>query len=350
MKTNGDDIAEALYLMGVKPIWLSSGDRVIGLEVIPHEELKRPRIDVTLRITGLFRDTFPILIKLLEEAVNLVSQLDESEEINYIKKNINEDIGQLLEEGYSIEESQKLSKMRVFGCPPGTYGAGVGVLIYSKQWNTGEDLGKTYINWSSYAYNSDYHGKKVENIFTQRVKKSEITVKNESSVEIDMLESDDYFVYHGGLIAAVKYASKKNPNSYTGNSNNPERIKIKNLKEETARIMRARILNPKWFNGLKRHGYKGAQEISGAMDIFFGWDATAEIAEDWMYDRITETFVENKENREWIEEYNPHAVLNIAERLLEANQRNMWSASQEKLEVLRKIYLSIEGDVEAYEE
>lgn len=350
MKTNGDDIAEALYLMGVRPIWLNSGDRVIGLEVIPYEELKRPRIDVTLRITGLFRDTFPILIKLLEEAVNLVSQLDESNEINYIKKNMNEEISQLLKEGYSLEEAQKLSKMRVFGCPPGSYGAGVGVLIYSKEWKTQEDLGRAYINWSSYAYGGDYHGKKVENIFIQRMKKSEITVKNESSVEIDMLESDDYFVYHGGLVAAVKYASGNNPKSYSGDTSNPERVKVKTIKEETARIMRSRILNPKWLEGLKRHDYKGAQEISSMVDIFFGWDATAKTGEDWMYDKISEKYIENEENREWIKQNNPHAVINITERLLEANKRNMWNASKEKLEILKKIYLNIEGDIEAYEE
>lgn len=350
MKTNGDDIAEALYLMGVRPIWLNNGDRVIGLEAIPYEELKRPRIDVTLRITGLFRDTFPVLIRLVEEAVNLVSQLDEAEEINYIRKNMNEEVKELLEQGYSLEESEKLSKMRIFGCPPGTYGAGVGVLIYSKQWKTREDLGKAYINWSSHAYGRNYHGEKVENIFSQRLKKSEITVKNESSVEIDMLESDDYFVYHGGLVAAIKYVSGKMPRSYSGDTSNPERTKLKSIKEETARIMRSRILNPKWFEGLKRHGYKGAQEVSGAVDIVFGWDATAEVVEDWMYEKITETYIENKENREWMEQHNPHAVLNISERLLEANQRNMWNASQEKLDLLRKIYLNIEGDVEAYEE
>ncbi|WP_294663469.1 cobaltochelatase subunit CobN, partial [uncultured Fusobacterium sp.] len=350
MKTNGDDIAEALYLMGVRPIWLNNGDRVIGLEVIPYEELKRPRIDVILRITGLFRDTFPILIRLLEEAVNLVSQLDEPEEINYIRKNMNEEIEELLKEGYQLSEAEHISKMRVFGCPPGTYGAGVGVLINSKEWETREDLGKAYINWSSHAYGSSYHGTKVEKIFTKRMAKSEITVKNESSVEIDMLESDDYYTYHGGLVAAVKCASGKDPRSYSANASDPESTKIKSLKEETAKIMRSRILNPKWFEGLKRHGYKGAQEVSFMVDIFFGWDATSEIAEDWMYDKITEKYIENEENREWIKENNPHAVMNIAEKLLEANQRNMWSASPEKLESLRKIYLSIEGDVEAYEE
>ncbi|WP_462425554.1 cobaltochelatase subunit CobN [Fusobacterium varium] len=350
MKTNGDDIAEALYLMGVRPIWLNNGDRVIGLEVIPYEELKRPRIDVTLRITGLFRDTFPILIRLLEEAVNLVSQLDENDDINYIRKNMNEEIARLLEEGYKLSEAEHMSKMRVFGCPPGTYGAGVGVLINSKEWETREDLGKAYINWSSYAYGSSYHGTKVENIFTERMKKSEITVKNESSIEIDMLESDDYYTYHGGLVAAVKYARGKDPQSYSADASDPESTKIRNLKEETAKIMRSRILNPKWFEGLKRHGYKGAQEVSFMVDIFFGWDATSEIAEDWMYDKITEKYIENEENREWIKQNNPHAVMNIAEKLLEASQRNMWNASSEKLESLRKIYLSIEGDIEAYEE
>ncbi|WP_294703251.1 cobaltochelatase subunit CobN [uncultured Fusobacterium sp.] len=350
MKTYGDDIAEALYLMGVKPVWLNNGDRVIGLEVIPYEELKRPRIDVTFRITGLFRDTFPILIKLLEEAVNLVSQLDEDENINYLKKSINKDMKKLIEEGCNAKEAEQKAKMRIFGCPPGTYGAGVGVLINSQKWETREDLGKAYVNWSSHAYGKDYHGIKVENIFIERMKNTQVTIKNESSVEIDMLESDDYYTYHGGLVAAVKYASGKNPQSYSGDASDPNKTKIRNLKEETARIMRARILNPKWFDGLKRHGYKGAQEVGFMVDIFFGWDATSEIAEDWMYDRITETYIENEKNREWIKNSNPHALMNMAERLLEANQRNMWNASKEKIDALQKIYLDIEGDIEDYED
>ncbi len=350
IKTNGDDIAEALYLMGVKPVWLNNGDRVIGLEAIPYEELKRPRIDVTLRISGLFRDTFPTLIKLLEDAVNIVSQLDESDEINYIRKNLKDDIEKLLEDGYSFNDAKNLSKVRIFGCPPGTYGTGVRVLIESQQWETRDDLGQAYINWSSHAYSSNYHGAKLENMFVKRLKNIDITVKNEASVELDMLESDDYYAYHGGLTAAVKYASGKEARSYSGNTSDPNNVKIKSLKEETARIMRSRILNPKWLEGLKRHGYKGAMEVSAMVDIVFGWDATAEVAEDWMYDRITEKYVQNTENREWIKENNPHALMNITERLLEAEQRGMWNASKEKLDELRKIYMSIEGDIEEYEE
>lgn len=350
IKTNGDDIAEALYLMGIRPVWLNNGDRVIGLEPIPYEELKRPRIDVTLRISGLFRDTFPSLIKLLEDAVNMASQLEESEEINYIKKNLKEDIEELIKEGYHPEEAQKLSKVRIFGCPPGTYGTGVKALIEAQNWEKREDLGKAYITWSSYAYTQELHGKKVENVFMNRLKKIDITVKNEASVELDMLESDDYYAYHGGMTAAIKYASGKDVKSYSGNTSDPNDIKIKSLKEETSRIMRSRILNPKWLEGLKPHGYKGALEVSAMMDIVFGWDAVAEVAEDWMYDRISERYIENDENREWIQENNPHALMNMTERLLEAEQRGMWDASQEKLNELRKLYLSMEGDIEGYEE
>ena len=187
-------------------------------------------------------------------------------------------------------------------------------------------------------------------MFVKRLKNIDITVKNEASVELDMLESDDYYAYHGGLTAAVKYASGKEARSYSGNTSDPNNVKIKSLKEETARIMRSRILNPKWLEGLKRHGYKGAMEVSAMVDIVFGWDATAEVAEDWMYDRITEKYVQNTENREWIKENNPHALMNITERLLEAEQRGMWNASKEKLDELRKIYMSIEGDIEEYEE
>lgn len=350
IKTNGDDIAEALYLMGVKPVWLNNGDTVIGLEEIPYEELKRPRIDVTLRISGLFRDTFPNLIRLLEEAVNIVANLEEGKKINFIRKNIQENMKHLLEEGCSIEEGEKLSKIRVFGCPPGTYGAGVGTLIESKNWEKREDLGRAYIHWSSHAYSSEMHGKKLENIFKLRLSKTDITVKNESSIEIDMLESDDYYVYHGGLTAAINYTKGENAKSYSGNTSNPENVKMKTLEEETARIMRSRILNPKWFDGLKRHGYKGALEVSAMVDIVFGWDATAEIIENWMYEKITETYVLDEENRNWIQNNNPHALLNMTERLLEAEKRGMWNTSNQNKEMLQKIYLGIEGDIEEYSE
>ncbi len=348
MKTCGDDIAEVLYLMGVRPKWLGSSDKVIGLEVIPLVELKRPRIDVTLRISGLFRDTFPNIIELVEDAVNLVASLEESEHENYIRKNVLNEIKALTASGMALEDARSEAAMRIFGCPPGTYGAGVDILINSKKWNDVSDLGNVYTLWGGHAYGRKVHGKKVADVFKRRLEQTQITVKNESSQEIDMLESDDFYNYHGGLIAAVRTHSGKAPKSYCGDTSDPSRAKVKAITEETAKIMRARILNPKWLEGLKEHGYKGAQEVSGMVDFVFGWDATADNIEDWMYEKISETYLFHEENREWIKSVNPWAIHSMTERLLEAHQRGMWKAKEESIEQLKKIYLNIEGDIEDF--
>lgn len=350
MKTSGDDIAEVYYLLGVKPKWLENSDRVIGLEVIPVAELGRPRVDVTLRISGLFRDTFPNLIESVEEAVNLVASLDESDEENYIKRNFQNEVREMIQNGASIETAQEEAGMRIFSDPPGTYGAGVTQLINSKNWEDYSDLGNIYTFWGGHAYGKKVHGKRVTEVFARRLSKAQITIKNESSMEIDMLESDDFYNYHGGLIAAVRTASGQKPHSYCGDTSDPARVALNNVKEQTAKIMRSRILNPKWFDGLKEHGYKGAQEISGMVDFVFGWDATADIVEDWMYEKITEQFLFNDERREWIQDVNPWAIQNMTERLLEAAQRGMWEAKAESLEKLREIYMEIEGDLENFSE
>lgn len=347
MKTHGEDIAEALYLMGAKPVWLGNIDRVIGIEVIPMEELKRPRIDVTLRISGLFRDTFPNMIERIEDAVNLIASLDESAEENYIVKHIAEEIKEMEAKGITGEKAMERASARIFGCPPGAYGVGVDVLLNSKKWENSDDLGKTYIQWSGHAYGRHLRGEKFQDELKKRLSKTTVTIKNECSVEIDMLDSDDFYSYHGGLIAAVKSASNgEKPNSYSTNSADIQNVETVSINEETARIMRARINNPKWIEGLKRHGYKGAQEVSSMVDIVFGWDATSENIEDWMYDDITKNFVFNKENSIWIQEVNPWAMHSITERLLEANQRGMWNADKDILDELKMAYLEAEGAIE----
>jgi cobaltochelatase CobN len=191
MKTCGDDIAEILYLMGIKPKWLENTDRVIGLEVMLPEELGRPRIDVALRITGLFRDTFPNIIELVEDAVNLAAGLDEDENTNYVRKNILNEMKKLISDGMSAEEAQEQAAMRIFGCPPGTYGAGVDILISSRNWKDVSDLGNIYTTWGGHAYGRKIHGVKVKEIFARRLACADVTVKNESSTEIDMLEDDE---------------------------------------------------------------------------------------------------------------------------------------------------------------
>ena len=346
MKTRGDDLGEILWLLGIRPVWLGNTDRVIDLEVIPLEELGRPRIDVTLRISGLFRDTFPNLIERIEDAVNMVAALEEPPEMNFLRKHIQEELEELVEKGYTREQAYDRASARIFGCPPGTYGAGVDTLINSRQWESTEDLGNIYIRYSGHAYGRKLHGEAWGEQFAKRLSKTTVTIKNEPSVELDMLDSDDFYVYHGGLIAAVRTASKEKPSSYSASTADTSHIETLTVNEDTARIMRSRIQNPKWIEGLKKHGYKGAQEISSMVDIVFGWDATSDNISDWMYDGIMEQFLQKEENRKWMEEVNPWAVHQIAERLLEANQREMWNTSRENLDELREIYQNTEGEIE----
>lgn len=347
MKTNGDDIAEIFYLLGVAPVWLGNTNRVAGLEVIPLDELARPRIDVTARISGLFRDTFPNLIELLDDAVHMVAALDEPVTENYIRKHVQEDIAELTQQGIDQEIATQESMLRVFGCPPGGYGGGVDILVESKLWETQDDLAQISVTWSCHAYSNKVHGDKRPDLYTRRLARTDVTVKNEVSIESDIYDIDDEYIYHGGMLAAVKKFSGKTPRSYYGNSANPERPTLADIREETARIVRARIVNPKWIEGLKRHGFKGAQDVSYTMDNVFGWDATANIVEDWMYEAMADHFLFNDENRQWMNEVNPYATHHITERLLEAAQRGMWHAREETLEKLKQLYLESEGNLES---
>lgn len=346
IKSSAEDFGEIFYLMGVRPVYLGNTSKVLGVEAIPLEELGRPRIDVTLRISGLFRDMYPNLIELMDAAVACAAAQDESEEQNYIKKHINEDMCRLLDEGLDANEALDQAYLRVFGCAAGGYGAGVNHAVGTKNWADFNDLAKVYETWSGNAYGRGFHGEGMQKMFKRRLSNVGMTIKNETTIETDMLSSDDYFSYHGGLIACVKSNSGKAPISITGHTDDPERPVVRDTARETARIMRSRILNPKWLEGLKRHGFKGAQEISKAIDSFFGWDASAEVAEDWMYENIAKDFLFDQETREWIEEVNAGVIYNVAEKLLEANKRGMWNARKDTLDKLQGIFLRTEGLLE----
>lgn len=346
LKTSGEDFAECLHLMGVRPVYLGQTTRVVGVEPIPLPELGRPRIDVTLRISGLFRDMYPNLIQLMDEAVTCAAALDEPEEMNFIKKHLREDVEKLTAEGIPEDRALDQSYIRVYGCAPGTYGAGVAHLIESRQWNDYRDLAQVFETWSSHGYSAKEHGESHPEAFRRRMSTVGVTIKNESTAEYDMLDSDDFYAYHGGLAACVRANSGNAPLSVTGHTDDPDRPVTRSIAKETARVVRSRILNPKWLEGLKRHGFKGAQEISAALDSLFGWDATAEVAEDWMYQSIAEKFLFDEETRKWMEEVNRWAVHAASERLLEANQRGMWDTDAGTLQKLRAIYMEAEGTIE----
>ncbi len=345
MRTKGDDIGEILYLLGVKPIWNKMG-RVIGTEIIPLDELKRPRIDITLRISGLFRDTFPQVVDLIDEAIKTVANLDEPDNMNFVKKHYKEDVEEKLKKGIDEKIARETSLYRIFSDKPGTYGAGVGDLIHEKNWESIEDLAKVFVEWGGYAYGKNIYGVDAKDEFVNRLSKIELTVKNEDSQEWDIFEGDDFNSYHGGLISAITHYSGKQPKSYIGDTSNPNKIKTKHLKEEGKQIFRTKILNPKWIEGMKKHGYKGAGDFSKYIDHIFAWDCTSNIVDDWMYEKISEKYVFDKEMEEFFKENNPYALMNIVERLLEAIERNKWNADEEIKEKLRKKYLDIEGMIE----
>jgi len=346
MKTSGDDIAEVLYLMGIRPVWLGTSSRVTDLELIPLEELGRPRIDVTCRISGLLRDTFPNLIEMIDRAVNMVAAANEPLDQNFIRKHVTEELDELTAQGMDPRTARQEALLRVFSCPTGTYGGGVDILIESKKWESTTDLATISVTWSCHAYSTELHGKISRETYSRRLAKTDVTVKNENSVEFDIYEIDDEYIYHGGMIAAVTELSGKKPRSYYGNSANPEMTKVASVREETARIVRARLLNPQWIEGLKQHGYKGAQDVSYNMDNLFGWDATADTIEKWMYDALAEHWLFNPENKEWMDKVNPWAARHINERMLEAIQRGMWKADEEMKERLANLYVETEGILE----
>ena len=352
MRTQGDDVAEILALLGVRPIWQIESRRVVQVEVIPLQELGRPRIDVTTRISGFFRDAFPHLIELIDGAVQLVIALDESEEDNYVRKHYLKDLAELqLQEELTIEEAEQRAGFRIFGSPPGSYGAGILPLIQEKNWHTDADFAQTYINWGGYAYTGSLSGIDARHEFKQRLSGVEVALHNQDNREHDIFDSDDYLQYHGGLIATIRSLTGQQPKHYFGDSQDPNRPVVRDLKEEVNRVFRSRVVNPKWLNGIRQHGYKGGLELTATVDYLFGYDATAQVVDDWMYEKVAETYALDPEMQQFFEESNPWALHAVAERLLEAAQRGMWATPPaEMLEALQELYLKSETLLEARNE
>ncbi|MEW2636006.1 cobaltochelatase subunit CobN [Streptomyces sp. NPDC048389] len=339
MRTAGDDVAEALALLGIRPVWDDASRRVTGLEPVPLAELGRPRIDVTLRISGFFRDAFPHTIGLLDDAVRLAASLDEPEADNLVRAHAQAD---LAEHG-----DERRATTRIFGSRPGTYGAGLLQLIDSRDWRTDADLAEVYTVWGGYAYGRGLEGRPARAEMETAYRRIAVAAKNTDTREHDIADSDDYFQYHGGMVATVRALKGTAPEAYIGDSTRPETVRTRTLVEETSRVFRARVVNPRWIEAMRRHGYKGAFELAATVDYLFGYDATTGVVADWMYDKLTETYVLDPENRAFLQQANPWALHGIAERLLEAESRGMWAKPDAAvLEQLRQVFLETEGDLE----
>jgi cobaltochelatase CobN len=324
MRTGGDDIAQALALLGARPVWDGPSHRVTGIEILPQDLLDRPRVDVTLRVSGFFRDAFPTQIALFDRAVLEVASLDEPEDLNPIAARIHADERALLAQGIAPDLARRRASFRVFGSKPGAYGAGLQALIDERGWEGDGDLARAYVAWGGYAYGGAAEGVAEHHLFEQRLAAVELVLHNQDNREHDILDSDDYYQFEGGITAAVRHFSGAQPAIYHNDHSRPETPRIRTLKEEIGRIVRARAVNPKWLAGVMRHGYKGAFEIAATVDYLFAFAATAGVVEDHHFDALYEAYLGDDLVRDFIAEANPAALCEIAERFQEAIERGLW--------------------------
>ncbi|GAA1935847.1 cobaltochelatase subunit CobN [Nocardioides marmoribigeumensis] len=339
MRTSGDDVAEVLALLGVRPVWDEASRRVSELQVVPLEELGRPRIDVTVRISGFFRDAFPHVVGMLDDAVRLVAALDEPEEVNYVRAHAQAD---LAEHG-----DDRRATTRIFGSKPGSYGAGILQVVESGTWRSDQDLAEVYTTWGGFAYGRDLDGAPAADDMRANYRRIKVAAKNVDTREHDIADSDDYFQYHGGMVATVRALSGQDPKAYVGDSTTPDAVRTRTLQEETNRVFRARVVNPRWIGAMQRHGYKGAFELAATVDYLFGFDATAGVVHDWMYATLAHEYVLDETNQEFLRRSNPWALRGIVERLHEAAERGLWAEPDpDTLAAMQAVYLDVEGELE----
>jgi cobaltochelatase CobN len=347
MRTGGDDIAQVMALMGVRPVWDGLSRRLIDFEVLPVSLLNRPRVDVTVRVSGFFRDGFPNIINLFNKITQTVANLSENDEINPLAAQVKTEQKLLQTQGLDPETAQKRSTYRVFGSKPGAYGAGMQGLIEAQNWQSDEDLARAYLNWSCYAYDETGQGYAVPESFQSRLKQLQIVLHNQDNREHDLLDSDDYYQFQGGMTAAVRSLTGKNPEVYFGDNSQPSNPRVRKLTEEIARVYRSRVINPKWIKGVMRHGYKGAFEMAATVDYLFAYDATANCVADYMYEGVAKAYIFDQQVQQFIQDKNPWALRDMSERLLEAHQRGLWqNVDGQMIENLKAIANQAEGEIE----
>jgi cobaltochelatase CobN len=331
MRTGGDDVAQAMALMGVRPQWEPKTGRVSGFEILPARLLDRPRIDVTLRVSGFFRDAFPNLIALVDSAARAVAALDEPGDINPLAERVRTDRARLEAGGVPADAAARRAGHRVFGAKPGAYGAGLQALIDERGWRDERDLAEAYLAWGGYAYGAGAEGIAEHALFRERLSGIEAVVQNQDNREHDLLDSDDYYQFEGGLAVAVRHLAGAAPVVYHNDHSRPENPRIRTLEEEVARIVHARIVNPKWLAGVMRHGYKGGFEMAATVDYLFAFAATARAVKDHHFDAVYDAWLDDAGIRGFLAEYNPAALAEIAQRLGEAIDRGLWQPRRNSL-------------------
>lgn len=349
MRTGGDDIAEVLALLGVRPVWEEANGRVSGLELIPLPELQRPRVDVTVRISGFFRDAFRNVIDLIHQAVELVAHAEEPAAMNPVRAHWMAEQTAARQRGESAGQAEKTALFRVFGSKPGSYGSGILPVLQQGQWQNSDDLARVYLAWSSYAYSPEDYGTPAAAAFQSRMASVQVATKNQDNREHDIFDSDDYLQDHGGMAATIRSLTGAMPELYFGDSSDPDRAGVRSFQDEAFRVFRSRVVNPRWIQSVMRHQYKGALEMANTMDFLFGYDATADLLEDWMYDQVAQSYVLDPAVQQFMKKSNPWALKDIAERLLEACDRGMWeNPDPDTHSQLQAVMLDIDNTIEEW--
>ena len=347
VRTRGETVAQVLALLGVEPQWTDAG-RIDGVEPIPLEELGRPRIDVTTRVSGLFRDAFPAAAGVIHDAVDAVVDLEEPHEQNYVKKHVKEDAADLATEtDLDLEQARDAAMDRVFTTRPGGYGAGTNKAVDEGNWGDRSDLAEVYVQWGGYAMGSRGRVSEAHDAFERRLSAVEATVKIEDTAEQDEFDSSDWYAFHGGFISAVSEVAGAEPASYVGDSSDPDNVDVYTNEEKVRKAMRARVLNPEWLDSMEDHDYKGAGDLSTTVDVVLGWDATTGVISDRLWEDVAEKYAFDADRQEWLRDVNPWALDSITDTLLEAIDRDLWEADDATRERLRDLNLRVDGDLEA---
>ena len=342
IKTQGEGVAQALWLLGTRPV-RDALNRATSVEVIPLSELGRPRIDVVMTVSGIFRDLFSPTVQLLDKAVRLVAQLDEPLDLNYVRKHVME---QVERDACDVDEAA----VRVFSNAPGNYGTNVNFMVMDSQWEREDTLGDLFVTRKCFAYGRDSKGRAIEGrearlAMDRALSRVEATYQNIDTFEIGLTDVDHYFEYLGGVSKAVEKRAKARPAIYLSDSLSRE-VKIRSL-EETVRLeTRAKTLNPKWYEGMLKHGFRGVAEIENHVSNTFGWSATADAVDDWIYSEVANTFLFDESMLERLRDLNPHSAHSLAQRLLEANGRGYWDVDEAVVDKLREISRSLEDQLE----
>jgi magnesium chelatase subunit H len=342
IKTQGEGVAQALWLLGVRPV-SDAMNRITNVEAIPLEELGRPRIDVVMTISGIFRDLFSPTVQLLDRAVRLVANLDEPEEMNYLRHHVLQQIA-----GEECDADEAMT--RVFSNAPGNYGTNVNFMVMDSQWEREETLGDLFVTRKCFAYGRDSTGRSIEGVearlaMDRALARVEATYQNIDTFEIGITDVDHYFEYLGGISKAVEQRASSRPAIYLSDTLSPDG-KIRSLQETVRLETRAKTLNPKWYEGMLKHGFRGVAEIEGHVTNTFGWSATADAVDDWIYTEVANTFVLDEQMLERLRDLNPHSAHALVGRLLEANGRGYWNADTNVLDQLHQIIDSLEDQLE----